>query len=35
LRENAKTDLTVETAPEAGTRITINFQHKALLPRPN
>ncbi|HEY7247899.1 MAG TPA: histidine kinase dimerization/phosphoacceptor domain -containing protein [Xanthobacteraceae bacterium] len=35
LRENANTDLAVETAPGQGTRITINFQHKAKLPKPN
>jgi PAS domain S-box-containing protein len=35
LRENANTDLTVETTPGQGTRITIDFQHKAKLPKPN
>jgi two-component sensor histidine kinase len=35
LRENAKTDLTVETAPGEGTRVTIKFQHKPSLPKSN
>jgi PAS domain S-box-containing protein len=35
LRENAKTDLAVESAPGQGTRITIDFEHKAKLPKPN
>ena len=35
LRENANTDLAVETAPGKGTRVTIKFQHKVKLPKPN
>jgi two-component sensor histidine kinase len=35
LRENATTDISVESAPGAGTRVTITFQHKAKLPKPN
>jgi PAS domain S-box-containing protein len=35
LRENAITDLAVETAPGKGTRVTIKFQHKVKLPKPN
>jgi PAS domain S-box-containing protein len=35
LRENAKADLKVETAPEKGTRVTIDFVHKAPLPKTN
>ncbi len=35
LRENAKTELQVESAPGHGTRITINFQHKSKLPKLN
>lgn len=33
LRENAKTDLRVESTPAGGTRVTINFEHKAPLPK--
>jgi PAS domain S-box-containing protein len=33
LRENAKTDLRVESTPAGGTRVTINFGHKAPLPK--
>jgi len=29
LRENAKTDLNVESAPDKGVRVTISFDHKA------
>jgi PAS domain S-box-containing protein len=35
LRENATTDLAVESAPGRGMRVTITLQHKAKLPRPN
>ncbi len=35
LRENAKTDFNVETAPGKGTRVTIGFAHKASVPKAN
>jgi PAS domain S-box-containing protein len=35
LRENANADLKVETAPGKGTRVTIDFVHKARLPKTN
>jgi two-component sensor histidine kinase len=35
LRENAKTDLTVESPLGGGTRVTIKFQHKPSLPKAN
>jgi PAS domain S-box-containing protein len=35
LRENANTDLKVETAPGKGTRVTIDIVHKVTPPKPN
>jgi two-component sensor histidine kinase len=35
LRENAKTDVQVETAPGSGTRITISFVHEPRIKKPN
>jgi PAS domain S-box-containing protein len=35
LRENATVDFTVESAPGNGTRATIDFVHKAVVPKPN
>lgn len=36
LRENAKsTNVTVEAVPEKGTRVTIDFEHEAPMPKIN
>jgi PAS domain S-box-containing protein len=35
LRENAETDIAVETKPGGGTAVVINFRHRPPMPKPN